>query len=134
LKPYPECPRVSFDTIRRQADQIRRRHMGGDAIPVDVEMMIERNDFWIDPVAGLKQDCDIDACLSSDARTIYIDKDYFPDERQLFRMRFTLAREMGHAVLHRDLYHWYAGSEVSSVIEWASLIRDFQTNADPFFE
>jgi Zn-dependent peptidase ImmA (M78 family) len=49
-------------------------------------------------------------------------------------MRFTLAHELGHAVLHRELYEWYAQSDVNDVIGWTNLVRDFQVNADPFFE
>jgi len=45
-----------------------------------------------------------------------------------------LAHELGHALLHRELYEWYGQSSVNDIIGWAELIRDFQNEADAFFE
>jgi len=52
------------------------------------------------PKAGLKRSIDIDGFLTKDLKNICIDLDVFEDERQINRLRFTYAHEIGHLILH----------------------------------
>lgn len=46
----------------------------------------------------------IDALISSDWKSIYVDREEYLDERRHNRLRFSLAHEIGHFVLHKKIY------------------------------
>ena len=64
---------------------------------------------------------EVDGFISSDLTSISVDQ--FVLERRLNRYRFTLAHELGHWYLHRDLY---AELRFASVNEW----KQFQEEVD----
>lgn len=98
-------PYFSNQELKQKADEFRLKHQG-DILPVDIEHIIEI-DLGIDifPIAGLHDKCNADALISSDWKTIYIDNDNYLDDRYYNRLRFSLAHEIGHYILHRDLYN-----------------------------
>ena len=75
------------------------------ALPVDIEKIIDVS-LGIDliPVPELEKLCNIDALITSNWESIYIDKNLFEDERRQNRLRFSLAHEIGHFVLHKNIY------------------------------
>jgi len=64
---------------------------------------------------------EVDGFISSDLTCISVDQ--FVLERRLNRYRFTLAHELGHWYLHRDLY---AELRFTSINEW----KQFQEEVD----
>jgi len=65
------------------------------------------------PVAGLKDDFDIDAFITSDWNAVYADLKSITDDRFINRLRFSLAHEMGHFVLPRAIYeHFQIQAEI----------------------
>lgn len=95
-----------FDTIREMADQVRTSHCkNSNQLPVDIERIIEFG-YGIDirPLNDLKSSLDIDGFLSKDLKVIFVDGRTFSEQRFQSRMRFTLAHELGHLVLHKDFY------------------------------
>jgi len=54
------------------------------------------------PKAGLKSRIDIDGFLTNDLKNICVDLDVYMDERQINRVRFTFAHEVGHLILHEN--------------------------------
>jgi len=77
-------------------------------LPVDMETIIEfRLDLNIESKIGLRSELDIDAYLTGDLTTIVIDEKYYIDEKYQNRSRFSLAHEVGHFVLHKNIYPYF---------------------------
>ena len=45
----------------------------------------------------------VEALLVGDLKTIAVDRDVFMDPRAENRLRFSVAHELGHLILHRDV-------------------------------
>jgi hypothetical protein len=91
-------PWLSNDEIRSRAEEFRQQHWG-TKIPVDVELIAERNlHLTIIPVDGLRNIVQSEAFLSGDLRELIYDP-ALPD----VRVRFSVAHELGHYLLHRNI-------------------------------
>lgn len=99
-----KVPYINNAEISRRAEEFRKTYWD-DSVPVEIEEIIEfKLKIYITPIHGLVSECDIDALIKSDWKEIYVDNDRFLDERQKNRLRFSLAHEIGHYVLHQPLY------------------------------
>ncbi|MBM4161146.1 MAG: ImmA/IrrE family metallo-endopeptidase [Ignavibacteria bacterium] len=108
-------PYLRDEQIRRRADDFRTQYWG-NKIPVDVELIAERAfNLLIIPVPDLERQTDAEAFLSGDLRELLYDQDS-PE----VRVRFSIAHEIGHIVLHKDVL---AKLRPSSVDEWRELQR-----------
>lgn len=108
-------PYLANEEIRRRADEFRARYWG-DKIPVDVELIAERAfNLLIIPVPDLKRQTDTEAFLSGDLRELVYDQNS-PE----VRVRFSIAHEIGHIVLHR---HIISRFRPASIDEWKELQR-----------
>lgn len=78
-------------------------HPSGD-VPVPIEEIVEF-DFGLNiiPFPNLKNDFDIDGFLACGAETIYVD-DGQHRHRSEVRLRFTLAHEISHHELHKEIF------------------------------
>lgn len=114
--------RLSRIQIHEVADSVRREFWGSDQIPVDVEHIWEvalRKELR--PKRGLSK-AGAEACLLG-LETIIVDEEqYF--SRYRGRIRFSIAHEMGHFFLHRDLAQRL---QFHSIKEW---IEFYQSLAD----
>lgn len=97
-------PHLNYTDIVRRAVDVYHQHNGSDAIPVDIERIID-NGYRIDiyPSPGLMDRFQIDAYISCDLTEIHVDKRIY-EQRPPNRYRFSLAHEFAHLVLHADLY------------------------------
>lgn len=73
----------------------------------------------IEPITDLQRELDVDAFLKRDFSGIVVDLECFMDERFRNRFRFSLAHEIGHLALHRDLFDEYP---INSIEEWKYFI------------
>lgn len=90
--------------IREAADRVRTKFWG-DKIPVDIENILEIGlKISIIPSPGLQDRGDIDSFISSDWKNVYVDNDRYMSDRHYRRIRFSLAHELGHFILHRDIF------------------------------
>ncbi|MBU0711696.1 ImmA/IrrE family metallo-endopeptidase [bacterium] len=114
---------LSWEQIRLIADDFREQHVKpSDLLPVDMEMILEIElKIDIDLKENLLALADIDAFISPDCRTMFVDKNQYEDRRYLNRLRFTYAHEVGHIVLHKEEM---SKIRFSSIEEWIQ----FQTN------
>lgn len=99
-----EPPRLSWPQIRDQAENFRRKHVNPvDLVPIPIDQIVEIG-LGIEPlpIVGLMKEIDIDGFLTSDLKTICIDSDIYQNPRMESRLRFTLAHEIGHWVLHEE--------------------------------
>lgn len=91
-------------------------------IPVEIEELLEfKLKKNICPIPGLLDTYEIDGWTSNDLSTIYVDEFIYKSRET--RYRFTLAHELGHVVLHKDIYKTH---RISTIEEW----RDFCKEVD----
>lgn len=97
--------RLTKKTIWDITEDFRSNHKYALQLPVKVEELIEFNlGIEIRPVTGLRLSCEVEAFLSKNLRTIFVDRKAYDNNSYLRRLRFTLAEEVGHYVLHGDIY------------------------------
>ena len=91
--------------------------------PVPIEEIVEFDlGLNVIPLPNLHRDFQIESWLSHDTRAI--DVDLRQCEEMETRYRFSLAHEVGHLLLHADLYR---GSRLTSFADWFA----FQEGLDP---
>jgi len=115
---------LSDREIWANADGFRKQHWPSGIIPVDIELIVEKMGIEIIPAANLRHEVGIDACVSADLSAIHVDLEYCRDERMAFRVRFSVAHELGHCVLHRRIFEEFREAAPPSVLEWARHVRD----------
>lgn len=105
IEPEIKPDRLTWPRIRKAADDARHQYTGSiNTVPVPIDRIIEI-DLGIDiqPEKGLIVERGFDAYISNDLKTISIDQEVYDDERFSNRRRFTLAHELGHIILHRNI-------------------------------
>jgi len=95
--------------IEQKAKEFLDRWDPSGEIPIDIEYIVDVEiGVHIVPTADLFPDevdeVNTDALTSSDLSTIYVDEEMALNPRNENRYRFTLAHEMGHRVLHSELF------------------------------
>src|SRR3989442_321099 len=109
-----KAPFYSYEAIVAAADECRRKHDPQAAIPVPIEDIVDRG-FRIDivPEYGMEDRFQAVAFLTRDLKEIRVDRRVF--ERQPGRLRFSLAHELAHLILHADVYGQLA---FNTTAEW----------------
>ncbi len=103
------------DRLEAIAEEFLREHHPSLRIPVPIEEIVEFGlGLNIVPFPGLRAEFDVDGFLTFVPTTIYVDQ--LQMERYEPRYRFTLAHEVGHWLLHRDLYVDAGISDLASYI------------------
>lgn len=96
-----KAPRYSLSDIWAQADAFRGKYAGDNVVPVDITNIVEfKLDLNLAPISGLASSGDIEALLLGTLDTIVVDQEQFMEDRYLNRMRFSIAHEVGHLILH----------------------------------
>jgi len=115
-----KAPYIPKERIWQEADRLRAAHPAGHGLPVKVLDLAEF-DLHVDlvPVNGLREQLDIDALLMGDLKSVLVDKRAFMSPRLEYRLRFSVAHEIGHLVLHRAIY---AGLQHTTASEWFDYI------------
>ena len=99
------CKWLQKEVIWKTAEEFREKFWPEKTIPVNMELVVEdRLKLFIDPVHSLLDEYDMDAWLRLDLSGIVVDHDRFMEERFQNRLRFSLAHEVGHFVLHREVF------------------------------
>ena len=94
---------MPLDVIRQRADKYRSHHWDGN-FPIDIEKIIEFElNIEIIPEHGLYSTFHTNAYLSVDCKQIRIDFQHYWNPQTRRPMRFSLAHEIGHLVLHSDI-------------------------------
>jgi len=109
---------LSYEAIRKRADEFLARHHPTGEIPVPIEEIVDlKLRMDIIPIPGLRFSHDIDGFTSSDLKAISVDDQ--AASNYPCRYRFTLAHELGHVVLHAPLYEEHSFSAIS---EWKDFV------------
>jgi len=115
-----KAPYNPKERIWQEADRLRAAYSAGRKLPVEVLDLAEF-DLGLDlvPVDGLREQLDIDSLLMGDLKSVLVDKRAFMNPRLEYRLRFSVAHEIGHLMLHRDIF---AGLKHASAREWFDYI------------
>lgn len=115
-----KVPYLRKEDLWLRADELRAKVWTDGSIPVDVMEIVEFElDMEVRPISRLQEDADVDALLLSDWKTIIVDHEHFMNERYTNRLRFSIAHEMGHYVLHKHLFSQF---QYDTAEEWAELM------------
>ena len=98
-----KIPYFDYDAIRLRAENFLFRYNPEDEIPVPIDKIVEI-DFGIMPIPipELMKNFNTDGYISKDFKTISIDDNIYNNIE--VRCRFTYAHEIGHLILHKDIY------------------------------
>jgi hypothetical protein len=108
-------PRLSYEDLRLSADKTLAQHHPSNQIPIPVEQILEfAFDVSIIPLPGLQIMYEIDAFTSKDCHRVYVDHSVM-EHRSPNRYRYSLAHELGHIILHQEVF---AAVSFSSATEW----------------
>ena len=124
---------ISYEKIEKEANKFLNDYNPNRDIPVPIEEIVEiKLEISIVPKMGMFSQHGIDAFLSSDLTELYIDHDHYM--LQTNRSRFTLAHEMGHYILHKDIIR-----SITSLEQWKNYLLGqgtgraiYETQADSF--
>ena len=117
----PAVPHLSYDQLRRHAEAFLTAYHSTQHIPTSIEQIIEfQLHIDIVPLPGLEEAFEIVGFTASTLDEISVDQHVY--EHQPGRYRFTLAHEVGHVVLHADLFK---GHRFRGVDEWKRFVRAF---------
>lgn len=126
--PTLNLPKVSYDYLRERAEAFLREHRAWGSVPVPIEDIIDlRMKIDIIPLPGLLRSFNIDAFLSSDCRSITVDESVY-EHRVPHRYRFSLAHEVGHAVLHRPIFTALEFNTIRQYKRTLAELTDFDVN------
>lgn len=99
------APYLNNVTIEERVE-IFRKEFWNNTIPVEIEEIIElKLNISLAPIPGFLKLTNIDALITSDWKCIYVDYNEYLDERRCNRLRFSLAHEIGHYVIHKQIYN-----------------------------
>jgi len=123
-----KAPYLPNAQVWQRVEEFRSEHEYAQNIPVDILDLAELDlGLELIPYSGLKSELgDIEAILTVDMKSIYVDKLIFEDPRYLNRLRFSVAHELGHYDLHRDIYAEQKFTSVDEWKEWISSIPEDQ--------
>jgi Zn-dependent peptidase ImmA (M78 family) len=94
--------RLSYDDLRQIANKFLKEHHRSDEYPIPIEEIVEfKLGIDIVPIPNLIKTWDVDGFISGDLSEITVDQ--FILENREERYRYTLAHEVGHLVLHKDI-------------------------------
>jgi len=109
--------------IAKHADDFLQKHHQNKSIPIPIEEIIDL-DFNIDiiPLPGIQNLCDVEGFISPDFKAIYVDE-YVYNNRP-YRLRFTLAHEIGHLVIHKEKLSQIRIDPTDTVGSWAKFLNE----------
>lgn len=131
------APFLSGETIRKKADLFRQKFWDNSA-PIEIEEIIElKLRLQIVPIPELQKFCDTDALITSNWDLVYVDNGKYLDDRYKNRLRFSFAHEIGHFILHKDIYSIFGIKNVEDFYRMIEQITQeqygyFETQANKF--
>jgi len=111
-------PYLDKSFIKRRADFLRKKHHGS-SVPVDIEKIIEiKLKINIIPLPGARSNYSLEALITSNWKSIYVDKHAYDNQDN--RLRFSLAHEIGHFLLHKKIYE---GLKIKSIADFYKTVE-----------
>ena len=130
MAPSITAPFKDHEDIKKAAQHFLKVYHPQNNYPVPIEEIIEFGlNINIIPMPGLHDVLDTDGFLSSNLKDISVDEYIFL--HRAGRYRFTLAHEIAHFTLHKNLYRQ---NNFTKIIEWKKFIEDFPEKQYHWFE
>lgn len=125
-----DVPFLSYDHLRDRAEAFLAEYHPARSIPVPIEMIVER-DFNIEivPLPNLQEAFDVVAFISNDFSEIRIDEYVFRSRYN--RYRFSLAHELGHRVLHPEIF---TELDFADIAGWKEIVAAISPEQYSFLE
>ncbi len=126
---------LSYEHLRERAAAFLAQHHPSGTMPVPIEEIAEAKlGLDIVPVPGLQDalrsdDYGVVGFLTSDLKEIHVDEWIW--KHRYNRYRFTIAHEIGHLVLHRDLYE---SRRFDSIHTWKVFINSISDEVHGWYE
>jgi hypothetical protein len=127
-----KAPYISKHDLWQRADRFREDVWPSNNIPVDVMEIVEFElGLEFRAITSLRTDDDVDALLLGDWQTIIVDQGLFMDDRYSNRLRFSIAHELGHYILHRDVFEQIPHTTAE---DWIVFMRDIPEKEYSYIE
>jgi len=124
-------PYLSNEKIVNRAQQFRTKFWG-NVVPVDIESIIDiKLAINVIPIPRFLEYSGIDALITSNWKSIYVDREEYLDERRHNRLRFSLAHEIGHFVLRQRIY---ASFKIKTLEDYYKLNKEMPPEQYGYFE
>ncbi len=124
------APYLPYEKLRPIADKFLADYHVTGSIPVPIDNIVEFGfGIQVIPLPGIMDAHDIDASISSDLSTIYVDEFIYLSRPN--RYRFSVAHEIAHCVLHEDIFR---SLTYSTLAEWKKAIRQIPEDQRGFIE
>jgi Zn-dependent peptidase ImmA (M78 family) len=121
-----EVPDLSYGQIREIANNFRDQYCNG-TIPINVEGFVYNHlNMDLDPYSGLYDYFQSETILMADMKTIIIDQHQYMTDSYQPRIRFAMAREIGHVALHHEIYGNFNYSSPDEYIQILGTIPEFE--------
>ncbi|MGM0486693.1 MAG: ImmA/IrrE family metallo-endopeptidase [Planctomycetota bacterium] len=112
-----KAPYISKGELVKQAESFLQEHHPSRDLPIPIENIVEfRFNLDIVPVPGL-HNYDIVAYITHDQKEIRVDQ--YVLESRTNRYRFSLAHELGHLILHPELFEYLKFRDAA---EWKNVM------------
>ncbi len=121
-----QIPYLNKQKIADRAEEFLEEYYSERRFPVDVEEICDELGISILPISGLAKAKRIDAFISMDFMSIYVDA--YEYEKESNRYRFSVAHELGHYFLHRKYYP----SNVNEAEKWIKISQSILNNYAEF--
>ena len=113
------------EKIKKDADRIRKQNRISD-VPVNVELLLEKLGIFIEAKSLLFQRTGAEALITSSWDMVLVDFEKYMDDNYINRLRFSLAHEFGHMILHRDLFESFQIKDEKTYRDFFSNIPEVQ--------
>lgn len=119
---------IKYDQIYEKAEEFLRNYHPSRSLPVPIEKIIDlQMGIIIEPHFMLEKDHGLTGFISNDLTAIVVDE-YVYDYQEP-RFRFTLAHEIGHLILHGDIYRTFSACTPSEWNEIQLRLKDKERKA-----
>jgi hypothetical protein len=120
------APFIRPDQAWAEADRVRTEFWPSGEVPVEVEEILWAVGLRVEPIKSLREAGDVDALLRGDLATVIVDADQYMNDRMLNRIRFSMAHELGHFILHADIYRGMGHDSIEAWIDFVQRVPEDQ--------
>ncbi len=122
-----QIQRLSYQRIGQIADEFLSKYYPRLSLPIPIEEIAEQKlNLRIVQKMGLKKDYDVEGFLISDLSTIFLDFNMYLKYEN--RTRFTLAHEVGHLILHGEIFKKLNINSVEKLNDFSIKLTDEEYN------
>lgn len=119
---------IRAEEIEQKASAFLAKHHPSLEIPVPVEQILEiQLKFRVVPIPGLMKNLQLDGWFILEKKELFIDHDLYMEDSNA-RARFTIAHELGHYHLHKEIFRKI---EFKSIEEWKHFYSN-EVNFSPY--